>query len=364
MNRKNFRYLWALILFVLSFWGCNTSDVDYYSVNDFAKIPKIDAHFHYNTSDPRYLEYAVKLNFKLISQNVDAGVPINEQIEISSLMKKLFPDEFAFFGTFSVDNFGTAGFTQQTITCIDQCMKAGASGIKIWKNIGMALKDMDGSFVMVDDPAFKPVFDYIQTKKIPLMAHLGEPKNCWLPIEKMTMGNDRRYFQSHPQYHMYLHPEAPSYQDQIDARDNLLKQYPELDFTGAHLASLEWSVEELSERFESYPNIKADLTDRIGHLQYQSLKDRQKIRNFLIKYQDRIIYGSDVTINENDLNYSAITTGLGQVWMDQWIFMATDSVINVKDLEQREVKGLMLPCEVIDKIFYKNAERFFSSSRQ
>lgn len=361
MYRKSFNYLLVIIAFVLSTIGCRHNTVDYYSVADFENMQKIDAHFHYNTSDPGYLEFAAKLNFKLISINVDAGVPIDEQLEITRSMKKLFPDEFAFFGTFSVDSFGTEGFTQQTIARIDRCLEAGASGIKVWKNIGMALKDRNGSFVMIDDPAFKPVFDYIQTKKIPLLAHLGEPKNCWLPIGEMTMGNDRRYFEAHPQYHMYLQPEAPSYQAQIDARDNLLKQHPGIDFTGAHLASLEWSVDELAQRFETYPEMKADLTDRIGHLQYQSLNDREKIRNFVIKYQDRLLYGSDVTINKNEPDSSAITTNLQQVWKDQWIFLATDSVLRVKDLEQKEVKGLKLPREVIDKIFYKNAERFFKS---
>ncbi|MDQ1332782.1 MAG: hypothetical protein QG576_817, partial [Bacteroidota bacterium] len=292
MRKINYNYILAIGAFIFSVMGCRNNSVDYYSVADFEKMQKIDAHFHYNTSDPGYIEYAARLNFKLISVNVDAGVPVNEQLEITSELKKLFPDDFAFIGTFSVDSFGTDGFTQQTINRIDQCMKAGAAGIKVWKNIGMVLKDKNGSYVMVDDPAFKPVFDYIQTKKIPLLAHLGEPKNCWLPINEMTMGNDKRYFEAHPQYHMYLQPQAPSYQDQIDARDNLLKQHPGLDFTGAHLASLEWSVDELSQRFESFPDMKADLTDRIGHLQYQSLTDRDKIRNFLIKYQDRLLYGS------------------------------------------------------------------------
>ena len=181
MKKKNFIYMLVISALVFSIMGCRNNNINYYSVADFEKMQKIDAHFHYNTSDSRYLEYAVKMNFKLISVNVDAGFPIDKQLEITSSLKKLFPDDFAFIGTFPVDSFGTDGFDQQTISRIDQCLKSGAAGIKVWKNIGMVLKDRDGSYVMVDDPGFKPVFDYIQTKKIPLLAHLGEPKNCWLP---------------------------------------------------------------------------------------------------------------------------------------------------------------------------------------
>lgn len=338
--------------------------MDYYTVADFEKVRKIDAHFHYNTSDIRYLEYADSLNFRLISINVDAGMSIDDQFEITSTIRQRFPDKFIFLGTFSVDSFNNAGFADHTIARIDKCMKGGASGIKIWKNIGMVLKDRNGRFVMIDDPAFKPVFNYLQEKHIPLLAHLGEPRNCWLPEEEMTLGNDRGYFKNHPQYHMFLHPEAPSYEDQINARDNLLQQYPKLDVTGAHLASLEWNVDELAKRFDRFPNLKADLAARIGHLQYQSLADQDRVRNFLIKYQDRIMYGTDGGINEQDTNYSGITAGLRQGWINDWIYLATDSTVIVKDLDQKVVKGLKLPTEVIDKIYCKNAERFYNIDKQ
>jgi hypothetical protein len=350
MRTRNEYCVWGVIASVLSFMGCAQKTIDYYTVADFNKVPKIDAHFHYNTKDIRYLEYAGSLNFRLISPNVDAGVSIDDQLEIARTIKQRFPDQFFFLGTFSVDGFNNAGFAQKTVARIDECMNAGASGIKIWKNIGMVLKDTSGRFVMADNPAFKPVFNYLREKNIPLLAHLGEPRNCWLPLDEMTLGNDHNYFKNHPQYHMYLHPEAPSYEDQINARDNLLHQYPGLHVAGAHLASLEWNVDELAKRFDRFPNFQADMSARIGHLQYQSLADRERVRNFMIKYQNRLMYGIDVTINERDTDYVGITARLHQAWVDDWIYLATDSTITVKDLGQKEVKGLKLPREVIDKI--------------
>jgi predicted TIM-barrel fold metal-dependent hydrolase len=349
---------------LLSFYRCSQKTVEYYTVSDFEKVPKIDVHFHYNTLDTRYLTYADSLNFRLVSVNVDAGMPIDSQLNLVISVRQKYPDKFAFFATFSVDSFGKTGFAERTMARIEACMKAGASGIKIWKNIGMVLKDTSGRYVMIDDPAFDPVFNYLETNNIPVLAHLGEPRNCWLPLEEMTLGNDFRYFKEHPQYHMYLHPEAPSYEDQINARDNLLERHPKLDFTGAHLASLEWNINELAKRFDRFPNLNADLADRVGHLQYQSLADYERVRNFLIKYQDRILYATDVTINEDDTNFPAIIAGLRKKWMDHWIYLATDSTIIVSDLDNKEVKGLRLPCEVIDKIYFKNAERFFTIGKQ
>jgi len=335
----------------------------YYTASDFYTVPKIDVHFHYNTTDIRYLEYADSLHFRLLSPNVDTDMPIDEQLAITSALRKRYSGEFFFLGTFSVDSFNYPGFAEKTIACIDKCMKAGASGIKIWKNIGMELKDTAGYYVMADNPAFAPVFRYLEVNKIPVLAHLGEPKNCWLPEEKMTLDNDRRYYQKHPQYHMYLHPDAPTYEQQIDARDDLLKEYPGLNLAGAHLGSMEWDVNEVAKRLDQFPNFQVEFSARIGHLQYQAITNRKKVRDFMIRYQDRIMYGTDVTLHSDDTACVAVKEGLLRRWKEQWLFLATDSVIPVKDLGGKEVKGLQLPREVIDKIYCKNAERFFGINK-
>ena len=359
MRIKNVFSIWLGSISWLSFMGCTQKTVDYYTSADFEKVSKIDAHVHYNSTDTRYLEYAGSLNFRLISINVSVSVPIDEQFEIACILKQRLPDNFDFFSTFSVDSFGKAGFAESTIDHIEKCMKSGALGIKIWKNIGMVLKDSKGHFVMIDDPAFNPVFNYLMEKNIPVLGHLGEPRNCWLPLDKMTLGNDFRYYTINPQYHMYLHPESPSYEWHIKARDNLLRQNPDLNFTGAHLASLEWNVDELAKRFDSFPNLNADMADRIGHLQYQSMRDRERVRNFLIRYQDRIMYATDKFFKSDDTNYSEITSKLRETWIADWVYLATDSSIIVNDLDKKEVKGLKLPKEVIDKIYCKNAERIY-----
>lgn len=347
----------ASIMLLLS--GCKQKETVFYSVSDFRKVPKIDVHFHYNTTDIRYVKYADSLNFRLLSPNVDAGQSIDDQLQKTSSIRKLLPNQFAFFGTFSVQNFRNNDFAEKTIARIDECMKDGASGIKIWKNIGMAIKDGTGHFVMVDNSVFEPVFNYFEKKNIPLMAHLGEPKDCWLSEDQMDLGNNRRYFHEHPQYHMFKHPEAPSYQDQINAMINLLNKHPKLDYLAAHLASLEWNVDELARLFVRFPNVKADFAARIGHLQFQSLANREKVRDFMIKYQDRLLYGTDQSLDETSTNYRETTSEMRRTWTDQWIFLATDSSIMVSDLDQKNVRGLKLPREVIDKIYFKNAERFF-----
>ena len=318
--------LWLAVIALMtgSVSSCAPLNSEYYTADDFLTVKKIDVHFHYETLDERYLLLADSLNFKLVSPNVDAGRSINVQLDIATELKTKFPDKFAFFGTFGVDHFGKEDFAGRIVSRIDTCMAAGASGIKIWKNIGMTLKDGEGNYVMADDPVFAPVFTYMEEKNIRLLAHLGEPKNCWLPLEEMTLDNDRSYFSNNPQYHMYLHPEAPSYEDQIRARDNLLECYPGISFTGAHLGSQEWSIDEVARTLDRFPAYDVEFSARIGHLQYQAITEPDKVRDFLIKYQDRIMYGTDVGVSDRNSNYEATAGSLVKRWKDHFVWLATD----------------------------------------
>ena len=177
---------------------------------------------------------------------------------------------------------------QQTIAQLDAAFAAGAVAVKVWKNIGMEFRDSRGRLVMIDDPKFDPVFEFIRERQRVLIGHQGEPHNCWLPIAQMTVNNDKEYFREHPQYHMFLHPELPSYEDQMAARDRMLAKNPQLKFMGAHLASLEWSVDRLAAFLERYPNTVVDLAARMGQVQYQSNLDLGKVRRFFIRYQDSV----------------------------------------------------------------------------
>ena len=338
---------------ILIFMASCDKNGEYYSVDDFEKVPKIDAHFHYFSMDDRYMDYVTSINFKLLSPNVDSGYPVDEQLKISEEILQKHAGQYAFLGTFSVENFGQPDFADSIIHVIKTCMSKGSSGIKIWKNIGMVLQDDDGRYVMADDPAFDPVFRYIEENKIPLLAHLGEPRNCWLPADEMTDAGDRSYYTNNPQYHMYLHPEKPSYEDQINTRDNLLERYPEINFIGAHLGSLEWNVDELAKRLDKYPNFQVDMAARIGHLRNQSAEDYDRVRDFLIKYQDRILYATDMSASDiRQEDFEAKTQNMYDRWHHDWIYLATD-------LTENNVNGLRLPKEVIDKIYYKNAEFLF-----
>lgn len=348
---------------VLALSGCGamqqTSEEPTYSAEDFLRVRKFDAHVHANTTSRAFLEQAQADGFELLSINVDyPDFPtVATQHAVALELAKADPTRLHWATTFSMQGYGSAGWSKQVQTGLDQAVAEGARAVKVWKNIGMVERDGAGSLVMLDDPALKPVAEHIRGLGVPLIAHQGEPHNCWLPLSQMTTDNDREYFGKHPQYHMYLHPEMPSYEDLMAARDRFVEAHPGLGFVGAHMASLEYDVDRLGAFLDRFPEATVDLAARMGQVQYQSVRERERVRAFFIRYQDRLLYGTDLTQGPTD-DPAAFRRAAHEVWVSDWLYLATDKSQRI-DTISADATGLALPREVVDKIYYENATRVF-----
>ena len=333
---------------------------EFYTAKDFFTIKKIDAHIHLYTNNLDYAKQAAEDNFSLITINLDdvnEPPPMEVQQQFALQQVKAFPKRVAYATTISIRNFNDSNWQQQTIAYLKNSFAKGAIAVKIYKVIGMALRDKNSKLVMIDDPRFDTIFNFIIQNKIPVLGHLGEPKNCWLPADKMTIKGDRSYYTENPVYHMFLHPEFPSYETQIAARDHLLEKHPDLKFIGAHLGSLEWNVDELAKRLDKFPNMAVDMAARITHLQFQSVNNWQKVHDFMIKYQDRLLYATDDAIAA-DSDFSKMKNGIHAKRTSDWQFFTTNEKMKVADFDE-PFKGLKLPKQVIDKIYRKNAENWY-----
>jgi predicted TIM-barrel fold metal-dependent hydrolase len=333
---------------------------EYYTVEDYPRVEKIDTHVHISTDDTSFMQVARADNFRLLTVNVNSpsSPPIEQQREIGMRHAQAFPGRVAYVTTLSVDNWNSPDWEQQTIAYLKESFDKGAIGVKVWKNIGMELKDADGKFVMIDHPRFDPIMDFLEQQRKPLLSHQGEPRNCWLPVEEMTVENDKNYFTRNPQYHMYLHLEYPSYEDQIQARDRLLDKHPNLQVVSVHLASLEWSVDELARWLDKYPHAGVDMAARIPHWQHQAVTDWQKVHDFLVKYQDRLLYATDLGFSSRaDRTPEAANQGAHDTWLRDWRFFVADEVMTHPSV-RGEFKGMHLPREAVDKIFRQNAEKY------
>jgi len=351
------RWIFQTACTVSTVWilaGCATRRADFYQLN------KIDTHVHLDTDKTVFVETARSHNVRLLTLNTDVPdyPPVAEQQRLALQMKSQFSGWVEYATSFTMEGWDGPGWTDRTLAYLDDSFARGAVAVKVWKNIGIEFKDKDGRFVMIDDPRFDRVFAHLERRGIPLVGHLGEPKNCWLPLEQMTVNNDRDYFRKHPEYHMFLHPEYPRYEEIIRARDRMLEKHPALKFVGAHLGSLEWNVDTLAACLDRFPNMAVDLAGRMPPLQHQTVENRERVRRFFIKCQDRILYATDLAADGTE-NPEEVKAHLHRKWLQDWKYLATDSSMTVSEVNGT-FRGLKLPVNVLEKVYYQNAKKRFN----
>lgn len=387
MMKKTKRNSTAMVSRILSLFVClliaqacsNTEETgsEYYTLEDYESIPKFNSHVHLHGDNTTYIDQSIDDNFKLLSfvSSSPGRTRINSIIEQEKhtlqLMESYPEDLFLTTTVLNPYGFNEEGWVEEAIAHMDQSFKNGAVAIKIRKSIGLEVRKPNGDFVTIDDPKFDPIIQFIADNDITLIGHIGEPKNCWLPLDEMTVGGDRQYYSENPQYHMYLHPEFLSHEDHIRAVENMLTKHPNVRYVGAHLASLEYDVDELAKRLDRFPNLAVDMAERISHFQYQAVSDWQKVHDFFIKYQDRLIYATDdsnygpkphfgAELTDQSLRTDQqIRDATTENYQRHWKFFTYDGVMTAPKLPGMEFRALNLPKEVIDKIYLKNAETWF-----
>lgn len=325
---------------------------------DFKTFPKLDIHVHLETNDHSFMDVMGENNLKLMTLVTRSESPdvVRKEYDFAKNLNDNYPESIGFATTISMDGFGEPEWEENTISWLKECFDGGAIAVKLWKDIGMTFRNPDSSFIFIDDPRFDPILDFIEASDKTLINHTAEPKNCWLPLEEMTVKGDSSYFSNNPQYHMYLHPEYPSRETILAARDRMLKKHPNLRYVGCHLGSMEWSVDEMAEWLGKFPNYGIDMAARIVHFKVQ---DRDKVRDFMIKYQDQLLYGTDIGIKGDERNTAERAQGLMEnVWKEDWEYFTTDKLLTQND-KVKEYRGLDLPEEVLRKIYYDNAFKYF-----
>jgi predicted TIM-barrel fold metal-dependent hydrolase len=328
-------------------------DSDSAALQAFAAIDPIDTHVHAFKTDPAFTELMARLRLHVLDICVADTHGIYSELATELARAKAFvgasPGHARLCVTFDPFTFQQKGFAENTVKQLHQEFAEGAIAVKIWKNIGMELKSADGKYVMPDDPAFEPIYREIAAENKTLVAHVAEPSSCWQPPDPNSPDYD--YYKENPEWYMYLHPDHPRKETILTARDHLLAENPQLRVVGAHLGSMETDVDEIAKRFNLYPNFAVDTAAR---MEYLMLVPREKVRNFLIKYQDRVLYGTDLEFLNGEATPDALKDWQ-ETYARDWKFLATDQKLQLRG---RQIEGLNLPEPVLRRIFHDNAVRW------
>jgi predicted TIM-barrel fold metal-dependent hydrolase len=320
----------------------------------FAALHPIDVHVHVFKTDLAFQKMLERLNLKLMNILVmDDSNPhrkdLQGQIDDAWALVRSSGGRVALCTTFDPYKFGGGSFSADAIQQIDRDFAQGAVGVKIWKNIGMEIKGGSGQYIMADDPKFEPIYKDIAAHGKTLMTHQAEPDVAWGPPD--AADPSWSYYQENPQWYVANRPGFPTKQKILEARDHVLANNPTLRMVGVHLGSMERSLDNIASHLDKYPNFAIDTAAR---MEYLMLMPPDKVSAFLIKYQDRVLYGTDL-----DLHADADVADALNEWQSRyardWRFLATGETLT---LEGKQVHGLNLPQPVLQKIFRSNALRW------
>jgi predicted TIM-barrel fold metal-dependent hydrolase len=316
-----------------------------------AALHPIDVHVHVFKTEPVFQAFLERSNLTLLNilvmdDTLSYRKELAPQVADALALMRSSHGHIAFCTTFDPYRFNDPGFDSAAVKQLDQDFAQGAVAVKIWKNVGMEIKNRDGKYIMADDPKFAAIYKDIAQHDKTLMAHLAEPDVAWGPPDPSDPSWS--YYQENPQWFLYKKPGFPSKQEILAARDHVLASNPHLRMVGVHLGSMEKDLDGIGRHFDRYPNFAIDTAAR---MEYLMAAPPEKVRAFLIKYQDRVLYGTDLDLIAT-ANVDESLRDWESTYVRDWRFLATDESF---EYDGKPVKGLKLPDTVLRKIYRTNA---------
>ena len=305
-----------------------------------AKYPFIDVHNHQDR------DISAEDAAKLVSEmdRIGMRVMVNlsgssgaEFIKGQSNLLGRYPGRFVIFANVDFKDISEPGWGQKAAEQLARDVKAGARGLKIYKNLGMTLVDGSGKRVPVDDPRIDPVWAKCGELGIPVLIHTAEPRSFFDPQDV----HNERWLEL-KQFPQRARPpdKFPPFEQLLAEQHHVFEKHPKTKFIDAHLGWLGGDLTRLGKLFDRLPNVYTEIGAVLAELGRQPRAGRA----FFEKYQDRVMFGKDSWAADEYLVYFRV--------------LETDD--EYFDYYRKrhafwKMYGLALPDEVLKKIYYKNA---------
>ena len=310
----------------------------------------IDVHNHLGggkerlTSD-RVKQYLAELDAAGVRTVVNLDGGWGERLkETLSALDEAYPKRFLTFALLNFDGIDNANWGRREARRLEESFKAGAKGLKFHKSLGLTYRYRNGKLMGVDDPKLDPVWRMCAKHNRPVVIHVADPAAFFTPLDRF---NERWHeLGDHPSW-LFHGDQFPSRDEVLMQRNRAIARHPKTTFICAHFANNPEDLETVGKWLKRYPNMYIDIDARISELGRQPYTARK----FFLKYQDRIMFGTD-------------TTPRRDAYRIYYRFLETDDeYFDCAGGHQRQgfwmIYGLFLPDDVLEKIYHKNAERIF-----
>jgi len=306
-----------------------------------AKYPFIDVHAHQWTPTAGHVDTLIvdldAMNMAVMV-NLSGGTG-DGLVRTVETMKGRYPSRFVVFANIDFSTFTEPDFGERAAAQLERDVANGAQGLKIYKNLGMFLKDADGSIVPADDPRLDPIWEKCADLGIPVLIHVGEPSPFFEPQDRFN----ERWLEL-KQFPNRKRPQEVfgTWEEVMSHQHNLFRNHPRTTFINAHLGWMGNDLARLGRLMDELPNMYTEIGAVLAELGRQP----RFAREWLIKYQDRVMFGKDAWgPEEYHVYFRTLETA------DEYFKYYR------KRHAHWRIYGLDLPDEVLRKLYYENALR-------
>jgi predicted TIM-barrel fold metal-dependent hydrolase len=306
-----------------------------------AKFPFIDVHAHQRSVSPERVDSLItamnEMNMGvMVNLSGGTGERLAQTVEA---MKGRYPDRFVVFANLDYDGIDDPAWGERAAAQLEQDVRNGAQGLKIFKNLGMTLEDANGDRIPTDDPRFDPVWQRCAELGIPVLIHTGDPAPFWDPQDQFN----ERWFELKERPRRIRPPDRfPPWEQIMGEQWNVFRKHPRTTFISAHLAWLGGDLARLGRLFDELPNMHTEIGAVLAELGRQP----RYTREWLTKYQDRVLFGKD-SWEPSEYHVYFRTMETADEYFDYYR----------KRHAFWKLYGLDLPDDVLRKLYYENVIR-------
>jgi predicted TIM-barrel fold metal-dependent hydrolase len=310
------------------------------------KYPATDIHAHWSMQlDPAVL--LASMDDLGVERAINLSGGFGPQLDrMLERFHRAAPGRLLIFANIDFTRIDEPNFGAGMAAALEAAAAKGVAGVKIFKSLGLTIKDDSGKVVAVDDPRLDPIWAACGRLGIPVLIHSADPIAFFEPIDEQN----ERWVQLHRHPDWSFHgPQFPSFAEVLAQHDRMIARHPGTTFISAHMGSQAEDLTALAERLARLPNLHVDISGRVAELGRQPYAARR----FLLQWQDRVLYGTDRYPGRPDQPRHRIYCRFLET-ADEY-FKYYDHPF--PPTGEWRIYGVHLPDEVLRKIYQTNADR-------
>ena len=292
--------------------------------------------------------------------NKNGGALGTRMFAATARIKHRLKDRFEFFANVSWRGVNEPGWGKQEAKRLEQEVRYGAKGLKIFKALGLGVRDADGKLIPVDDPRLDPIFEAAARLNVIVALHTGDPKAFF---EAVTPDNERYDELKLAPSWSFHGKDYPSRAELLAARDRVLKKHRATTFLLIHLANNPEDLAYVGRLLDDNPNVWVDTTARVPEIGRHPAK---VARALFVRHQDRILFGTDLAISPRGMQLGSVSPEPPTLDDAVRFYEAHYRYFETADAQfdhptpiqgRWKIDGISLPRDVLRKLYHDNANR-------